>query len=194
MCRKSFTPHVYEGAALNTHFESLTDEEIDRCQSTKLNAVVKDITEHQGVCNSLVFSVWKTTLDLLKRLLARHSIAAKFMHGGTSISERRKTLNSFQREAKGGVLLMTLGTGAEGLNLFNASRIHVIEPQWNPAVESQAIGRAVRLGQVKEVTVIKYVMEGTVETESVQENQKYKLKLAQGFQNSDHDGNLGQAS
>jgi hypothetical protein len=77
---------------------------------------------------------------------------------------------------------MTYGTGAVGyalyyqvsrgalnlqefhrLNLTAANRIHLLEPQWNPSVEEQAIGRAVRLGQVREVTVIRYVMEHTVE-------------------------------
>jgi SWI/SNF-related matrix-associated actin-dependent regulator of chromatin subfamily A3 len=49
------------------------------------------------------------------------------------------------------------------LNLTVASRIYIVEPQWNPSVESQAIGRALRLGQEKQVTVVRYIMENTVE-------------------------------
>jgi SNF2 family DNA or RNA helicase len=49
------------------------------------------------------------------------------------------------------------------LNLACASQIHILEPQWNPMVEEQAIGRALRLDQKREVTVIRYVMEGTIE-------------------------------
>jgi putative heme degradation protein len=49
------------------------------------------------------------------------------------------------------------------LNLTEANYVHIIEPQWNPQVEEQAIGRALRLGQSREVTVIRYVMENTVE-------------------------------
>jgi hypothetical protein len=49
------------------------------------------------------------------------------------------------------------------LNLTIASRIHILEPQWNPSVESQAIGRALRLGQEKEVTIIRYIITNTVE-------------------------------
>lgn len=49
------------------------------------------------------------------------------------------------------------------LNLTAASRIHILEPQWNPSVESQAIGRAIRLGQERQVTVIRYIMKNTVE-------------------------------
>lgn len=48
-------------------------------------------------------------------------------------------------------------------NLSVASRIHILEPQWNPYAEDQAIGRAFRLGQDKEVHVIRYIMKDTIE-------------------------------
>lgn len=49
------------------------------------------------------------------------------------------------------------------LNLSSANRIHIVEPQWNPTVEEQAIGRALRLGQKREVTIIRYVMDDSIE-------------------------------
>lgn len=59
------------------------------------------------------------------------------------------------------------------LNLTVATRIHILEPQWNPLQESQAIGRAIRLGQKKQVTVVRYITRNSVETVSV----KYPLHL-----------------
>lgn len=49
------------------------------------------------------------------------------------------------------------------LNLAVANRVHLIEPQWNPMTEEQAIGRVLRLLQKRQVTVIRYIMEDTVE-------------------------------
>jgi SNF2 family DNA or RNA helicase len=49
------------------------------------------------------------------------------------------------------------------LNLAVASRIYLLEPQWNPAIELQAIGRALRLGQTDQVTIVRYIMMNTVE-------------------------------
>ena len=49
------------------------------------------------------------------------------------------------------------------LNLTAASRVYIMEPQWNPTVERQAIGRTVRLGQEKQVVVVRYIMRNTVE-------------------------------
>jgi SNF2 family DNA or RNA helicase len=74
---------------------------------------------------------------------------------------------------------MTTGTGAVGyeylsnfnacadqansLNLTIATQVHILEPQWNPSIESQAIGRALRLTQKNVVTVTRYITENTIE-------------------------------
>ena len=79
-----------------------------------------------------------------------------------------------------------------------ANRVHILEPQWNPSVESQAIGRVVRLGQTRTVHVVRYIVDGTVEivsnygptpelglankSQNVQNGQLRKLQLAKsGF-------------
>lgn len=49
------------------------------------------------------------------------------------------------------------------LNLTAASRIFIMEPQWNPSVEKQAIARAIRLRQEEKVQVTRYIIKGTVE-------------------------------
>ena len=48
-------------------------------------------------------------------------------------------------------------------NLSVASHIHILEPQWNPQVEAQAIGRVIRLGQERPVQIVRYLVKGTVE-------------------------------
>lgn len=53
------------------------------------------------------------------------------------------------------------------LNLAIASRVYLLEPQWNPSIESQAIGRALRLGRTTPVVVFRYIMAGTVEEVSI---------------------------
>jgi len=76
--------------------------------------------------------------------------------------------------------LMTLGTGAEGLNLKVASRIYLLEPQWNPFLELQAMARAQRIGQTKKVVVTRYIMQGSIEESNVMNRQKWKEALAGG--------------
>jgi SWI/SNF-related matrix-associated actin-dependent regulator of chromatin subfamily A3 len=100
--------------------------------------------------------------------------------GAVPAPRRSKIIDDFQHNPEMAVLLMTIGTGAVGygvdppskqmtlmdvisLNLTAANRVHLLEPQWNPSVEEQAIGRALRLGQTRAVTVVRYVMHNTVE-------------------------------
>lgn len=47
-----------------------------------------------------------------------------------------------------------------------ASRVHILEPQWNPSIENQAIGRVLRIGQDKKVSVVRYIVQGTIEEAS----------------------------
>jgi hypothetical protein len=49
------------------------------------------------------------------------------------------------------------------LNLTAASRVHLLEPQWNPSIEDQALSRAHRIGQTRPVVTIRYVMENSFE-------------------------------
>lgn len=52
-----------------------------------------------------------------------------------------------------------------------ATQVHIIEPQWNPSVEEQAIARALRMGQTKSVKVFRYIMKNTVEEVRLQQTQ-----------------------
>ncbi|KAK4676348.1 hypothetical protein QC764_510532 [Podospora pseudoanserina] len=128
---------------------------------------------------SIVFSFWMKSLDLVENLLKKHNIAFRRVDGSRSKNDRRASLHDF-RTKDVPVLLMTFGTGSMGLNDLNvARRVHILEPQWNPSVENQAIGRVSRLGQTREVTVILYVMKKSIE-EAVESRQFLKLKLALG--------------
>ena len=53
------------------------------------------------------------------------------------------------------------------LNITAATRVHILEPQWNPFVEKQAIGRAVRFGQKRAVSVVRYIVPRSIETVSL---------------------------
>ncbi|RYP40561.1 hypothetical protein DL767_001561 [Monosporascus sp. MG133] len=67
--------------------------------------------------------------------------------------------------------------GSKRLNLTAANNVHIVEPQWNPSIEQQAIARAVRMGQTRLVTVFRYMTRGTVE-ENILELQRKKSNLA----------------
>ncbi|CAJ0544021.1 Ff.00g040430.m01.CDS01 [Fusarium sp. VM40] len=145
----------------------------------KLLLLLDDIGQ-AGTDKCIIFSCWKTTLELVSKLLSHHSIEHGFIHGSLSLNERSKVLKEFRLTTGPNILLMTLGTGAVGLNLSIASRIYLLEPQWNPFIEEQAIGRALRLGQQSQVVIFRYITEKTIEQADVLSRQRRKIQLVGG--------------
>jgi len=74
-------------------------------------------------------------------------------------------------------MLLTLGTGSVGLNLTEASYVHLVEPHWNPMVEEQAAARPHRIGQTKPVTLYRYIVENSIE-ERIRLMQGQKIHFA----------------
>ena len=70
-----------------------------------------------------------------------------------------KAFNQGERD----VFLISLKAGGVGLNLTGADTVILVDLWWNPAVESQAIGRAHRMGQEQAVEVYRLVTRGTIE-------------------------------
>ncbi|RWA12600.1 hypothetical protein EKO27_g2508 [Xylaria grammica] len=149
--------------------------------SSKLNAVVDNILGSLAISKHLVFTSWRDTLDILQYSLAQRGINCLRMDGRTSFTDRHSILTQFRQDTTQNVLLLSIATGAVGLTLTVADRVHIVEPQWNPFVEEQAIGRAVRMGQDRSVKIYKYIAKNSVEQNIVtlqkRKNQLVKISL-----------------
>ncbi|KAK1755503.1 SNF2 family N-terminal domain-containing protein [Echria macrotheca] len=153
--------------------------------STKMKALMKDVKKELYTTKSIIFSCWTRTLDLVGKHLRLENVAFERVDGETLVSKRQGMIDKFANDTEVRVLLMTTGTGAFGLNLTAASRIFIVEPQWNPSVENQAIARAIRLGQKEIVKVKRYLMLDTVEKQ-MQDQQTRKRQHAEfGFSRRD---------
>ncbi|KAI1175183.1 SNF2 family N-terminal domain-containing protein [Nemania sp. FL0916] len=146
---------------------------------SKLLALWEDIRQNTSH-KSIIFSCWKKTLHLFGQLLQRHSIRYNMIHGSMPLPERLKVLTDYRSPMGTNILLMTLGTGAVGLNLALTSRIYLLEPQWNPFIEDQAVARALRLKKTDQLTIIRYTMEDSIEEVNILFSQKRKIALARG--------------
>ncbi|KAI1736488.1 SNF2 family N-terminal domain-containing protein [Xylaria scruposa] len=144
--------------------------------SSKLNAVVGNIQRSLTTSKHIVFTSWRLTLDILQHLLSQQGIPCLRIDGQTTFPDRQSILTLFREDLTQNVLLLSIATGAVGLTLTVADRVHIVEPQWNPMVEEQAIGRALRIGQNRCVTVFKYITKSTVE-QNIVSRQKRKSHL-----------------
>ena len=127
----------------------------------------------------LVFSQFTSMLSLLEADLKQAGIAYFTITGSTPKQERLRLVNAFNN---GGipVFLISLKAGGTGLNLTGADVVIHYDPWWNLAVQNQATDRAHRIGQTRQVTVIKLIAAETIE-ERIVKLQETKRDLAEAI-------------
>lgn len=86
-------------------------------------------------------------------------------------------MQRFRTEPTADIFLISTKAGGLGLNLTTASTVVILEPGWNPTDEEQAVRRAYRIGQLRRVRVVRFVMHNTIEQQVVR-LQKQKQTLA----------------
>ncbi|KAI4180146.1 MAG: hypothetical protein LQ346_007047 [Caloplaca aetnensis] len=112
---------------------------------------------------SVVFSGWTSHLDLIQIALQEAKVRYVRLDGTMARKARAAALDSFRDDPSVTLILISIGAGGLGLNLTTGSKVYVMEPQFNPAAEAQAVDRVHRLGQTREVTITRYIMEGSFE-------------------------------
>jgi superfamily II DNA or RNA helicase len=130
---------------------------------------------------ALVFSQFVSHLDILKKVLKRMDVPFQYLDGQTPPKTRQKNIDAFQN-GEGDIFLISLKAGGTGLNLTAADYVIHMDPWWNPAVEDQATDRAHRIGQLKPVTVYRFVAENTIEDKIIQLHEQ-KRDLADSLLN-----------
>ena len=125
----------------------------------------------------LVFSQFTSMLSLLAEDLRQAIIPFYTITGSTSKQERIRLVGDFNSKEDIPVFLISLKAGGTGLNLTGADVVIHYDPWWNLAVQNQATDRAHRIGQTRQVTVIKLIAAKTIE-EKIMELQEAKRDLA----------------
>ncbi|RMC00359.1 hypothetical protein DUI87_22967 [Hirundo rustica rustica] len=90
------------------------------------------------------------------------------LDGSSKISERRDMVADFQNRNDIFVFLLSTRAGGLGINLTAADTVIFYDSDWNPTVDQQAMDRAHRLGQTKQVTVYRLICKGTIEERILQ--------------------------
>ncbi|KAF2089403.1 transcription termination factor 2 [Saccharata proteae CBS 121410] len=153
---------------------------------TKVKVLVRDLQENdawsaahsdEAPMKSVVFSGWTSYLDLIQIALEDNNISYTRLDGTMPRKKRNVALDTFRDDTSVRVMLVSIKAGGLGLNLTSASKAYVMEPQYNPASEAQAVDRVHRLGQKRPVTINHYIMNGSFE-EKVLELQNKKKDLA----------------
>ncbi|KNZ49464.1 uncharacterized protein VP01_49g9 [Puccinia sorghi] len=85
------------------------------------------------------------------------------LNGACSIQQRERSFENFRKDARIQILLASIGAGGVGIDLTYAQKVYLMEPCWNPRIESQASNRAYCLGQNCTTHITCYFVEDRIE-------------------------------
>jgi len=152
--------------------------------SAKLDALLEQLDQVLEEDHKvLVFSQFTSMLAILRDRLDAAKIPYAYLDGRTR--DRQARVEQFQNDPNLKLFLISLKAGGLGLNLFAAEYVYLLDPWWNPAVEAQAIDRAHRIGQTRQVFAYRLIARDTVE-EKVLELQQSKRDLADAIITADN--------
>ncbi len=139
-----------------------------KLESSKLALVGETIQELlDNGHKALIFSQFVQHLKLVEDWVKGQGIEYLYLDGSTPGKKREELVQRFQSgQAK--LFLISLKAGGTGLNLTEADYVLHLDPWWNPAVEDQASDRAHRMGQLRPVTVYRFVSLGTIEEKIIE--------------------------
>jgi len=132
----------------------------------------------------LIFSHSTTTLSLIQHYVKSKGYSHLILSGQTATKKRQTLVDKYQNDNSIFVFLISTKAGGLGLNLTAANKVIIYDVCWNPSHDEQAQDRAFRIGQKRDVEVVRLVARGTVE-ELMYARQIYKVHLSKQTLSSD---------
>ena len=142
--------------------------------SSKMERLSELLDEYRSTGEKvLIFSSFLKVLDVVGQVVGGQPFR---LDGSVPTTQRQRVLDEFSAAPGFAVLVMQIDVGGTGLNIQSASAIVIVEPQWKPSTESQAIGRAYRMGQTRRVSVHRLLAADTID-ERIEERLQSKARI-----------------
>jgi SNF2 family DNA or RNA helicase len=162
----------------------LIDRQRSLDPSAKLDSLLANLVEvTEAGHKAIVFSQFTSMLAIVRNRLDGRGTPYEYLDGQTQNRDER--VRRFQEDPECRVFLVSLKAGGLGLNLTAAEYVFLLDPWWNPAVEMQAIDRAHRIGQTRQVIAYRLIAKDTIE-DRVLELQERKRAIANAVIGADH--------
>ncbi|KAL4913774.1 SNF2 family N-terminal domain-containing protein [Aspergillus aurantiobrunneus] len=159
----------------------------------KAMAIIRDVQRREGNEKTIIFSQFTSLLDLLEVPIVREGHGYRRYDGSMKPADRNSAVIDFTDDPDCRVMLVSLKAGNSGLNLVAANHVIIFDPFWNPYIEEQAIDRAHRIGQLREVYVHRILVPETVEDRII-ELQDKKRALIDGALDEKESKNIARLS
>lgn len=173
---------VYEDAILSRNYAQarrVSWSVSDMQHSSKAIRMMEIIKEAEAEGRKvIVFSFFLDTIRKITTLLGERCYGP--INGSVTPQRRQEIIDEFDKAPAGSVLAAQIQAGGTGLNIQSASVVIICEPQFKPSIENQAISRAYRMGQTRNVMVYRLLCESTVD-ERITELLESKQEIFDAF-------------
>ncbi|KIY43532.1 hypothetical protein FISHEDRAFT_53398 [Fistulina hepatica ATCC 64428] len=170
-------PYLFDGAEPGPPYT--TDEHL--IQNSGKMIILDKLLQSMKAQGSraLIFSQMSRVLDILEDYCLFRGFKYCRIDGGTAHDDRVVAIDEYNKpDSDKFIFLLTTRAGGLGINLTSADIVILYDSDWNPQADLQAMDRAHRIGQTKQVYVFRFVTEGSVE-ERMLERAAQKLRLDQ---------------
>ncbi|KAJ4467937.1 SNF2 family DNA-dependent ATPase [Lentinula edodes] len=156
--------------------------------SGKIQMLLSLLAEYQKEDRKiLIFSQFTQVLDILEVILKERDIRYLVLTGSTPVDVRQSLVDEFTEDASISIFLLSTKAGGMGINLTAASVVIMFDQDFNPHNDRQAQDRAYRIGQKRDVEVVKLISRGTIE-EDMLKLSEMKLALDEAVAGDDEKG------
>lgn len=156
---------VYEEAVLGKHYADArrVSWNVENLKDSSKAARMMELISQAAADGRkvIVFSFFLDTIRKVASLVGNQCFGP--INGSISPQRRQEIIDEFDKAPAGAVLAAQIQAGGTGLNIQSASVVIICEPQFKPSIENQAISRAYRMGQTRNVLVYRLLCEGTVD-------------------------------
>ncbi|KAL3881052.1 hypothetical protein ACJMK2_033250 [Sinanodonta woodiana] len=168
-------PYLFDGAEPGPPYT--TDIHlVDNCGKMAILDKLLPRLQEQG-SRVLIFSQMTRMLDILEDYCCWRGYEYCRLDGQTPHEDRQVSINAYNDpDSTKFIFMLSTRAGGLGINLATADIVIIYDSDWNPQVDLQAMDRAHRIGQKKQVNVFRFITENTVE-ERIVERAEMKLRL-----------------
>ena len=149
-------------------------------QSAKTRAATAQIAEwfcEDPTCKIIVFTQFRGIIKVLDRVCCEQRWECAHFHGAMCLDARESAIHQFTTQPQCKILLASMKAGGIGLNLTAANRCIIIDLWWNSSVEQQAFCRMFRIGQTRDVKVVRFAARNTIDDKIIQMQERKTAEI-----------------
>jgi len=166
---------VFLGSYLST--QKFLQDENCYLQAGKIQTLLRLLKEYQAQGRRmLIFSQFTQILDILQAVLKMRKINYLLLTGSTAVDVRQSLVDEFNEDDSIPCFLLSTKAGGMGINLTAASVVILFDQDFNPHNDKQAQDRAYRIGQKRDVDVVRLITRNSIEEDMLRLGQT-KLAL-----------------